>query len=182
MFTWKSIWPNLRDLICDSLEFINSVWSVQTSYLWFSVYKLKCSTCFRVSKILCENIYFSNEIPLFILMEWVLGDCWRENPLCRSCKFPLERAKTTSPTKTGRLTIVKSAKNSNSFQYVIAKDTVPECVQISFNEPGTNISDWVVVQSGASSLAKHGGAYFSAVYGSIQDPIAGPGLFDIQVP
>ena len=31
---------------------------------------------------------------------------------------------------------------------------------------------WEKVQSGASSLAKHGGAYFSAVYGSIQDPIA----------
>ena len=38
-----------------------------------------------------------------------------------------------------------------------------------------------LVQSGASSLAKHGGAYFSAVYGFIQDPIAAPGLFDIQV-
>ena len=38
------------------------------------------------------------------------------------------------------------------------------------------------LQSGASSRAKHGGAYFSAVYGSIQDPIAAPGLFDIQVP
>ena len=38
------------------------------------------------------------------------------------------------------------------------------------------------LQSGASSLAKHGGAYFSAVYGSLQDPIAAPGLFDIQVP
>ena len=30
-------------------------------------------------------------------------------------------------------------------------------------------------QSGASSLAKHGGAYFSAVYGSIEDPVAAPG-------
>ena len=40
----------------------------------------------------------------------------------------------------------------------------------------------IQIQSGASSLAKHGGAYFSAVYGSIQDPIAAPGLFDIQVP
>ena len=39
-----------------------------------------------------------------------------------------------------------------------------------------------LLQSGASSLAKHGGAYFSAVYGSLQDPIAAPGLFDIQVP
>ena len=31
------------------------------------------------------------------------------------------------------------------------------------------------VQSGASSRAKHGGAYFSAVYGSIEDPMAAPG-------
>ena len=38
------------------------------------------------------------------------------------------------------------------------------------------------LQSGASGLAKHGGAYFSAIYGSLQDPIAAPGLFDIQVP
>ena len=30
------------------------------------------------------------------------------------------------------------------------------------------------VQSGASSQAKHGGAYFSAVSGSIKDPIAVP--------
>ena len=40
----------------------------------------------------------------------------------------------------------------------------------------------MMIQSGASSPAKQGGAYFSAVYGSIQDPIAAPGLFDIQVP
>ena len=53
----------------------------------------------------------------------------------------------------------------------IRKDTI--------NRIRTNI---VHVQSGASSPAKHGGAYFSAVYGSIQDPIAAPGLFDIQVP
>ena len=31
------------------------------------------------------------------------------------------------------------------------------------------------LQSGASSQAKHGGAYFSAVYGSIEDPMAAPG-------
>ena len=31
-----------------------------------------------------------------------------------------------------------------------------------------------LIQSGASSLAKHGGAYFSAVSGSIKDPIAVP--------
>ena len=38
------------------------------------------------------------------------------------------------------------------------------------------------LQSGASSLAKHGGAYFSAVYGSIQDPIAAPGPYENQEP
>ena len=30
------------------------------------------------------------------------------------------------------------------------------------------------IQSGASSRAKHGGAYFSGVYGSIEDPMAAP--------
>ena len=34
------------------------------------------------------------------------------------------------------------------------------------------------VQSGASSQAKHGGAYFSAVYGSIEDPLAAPGPYE----
>ena len=34
------------------------------------------------------------------------------------------------------------------------------------------------VQSGASSQAKHGGAYFSAVYGSIEDPMAAPGPYE----
>ena len=38
------------------------------------------------------------------------------------------------------------------------------------------------IQSGASSLAKHGGAYFSAVFGSIQDPIATPGPYENQEP
>ena len=37
------------------------------------------------------------------------------------------------------------------------------------------------IQSGASSLAKHGGAYFSAVYGSIEDPVAAPGPCKPQV-
>ena len=36
------------------------------------------------------------------------------------------------------------------------------------------------LQSGASSLAKHGGDYFSAVYGSIKDPIAAPGPYEPQ--
>ena len=31
------------------------------------------------------------------------------------------------------------------------------------------------LQSGASSQAKHGGAYFSAIYGSIKDPVTAPG-------
>ena len=35
------------------------------------------------------------------------------------------------------------------------------------------------VQSGASSQAKHGGAYFSAVSGSIKDPIAVPGRHEV---
>ena len=39
-----------------------------------------------------------------------------------------------------------------------------------------------ILQSGAPSLAKHGGAYFSAVYGSIKDPIAAPGLYGKQEP
>ena len=34
------------------------------------------------------------------------------------------------------------------------------------------------VQSGASGLAKNGGAYFSAVYGSVKDPIAAPGPYE----
>ena len=38
------------------------------------------------------------------------------------------------------------------------------------------------LQSGASSLAKQGGAYFSAVCGSIQDPIAAPGPHETQEP
>ena len=36
------------------------------------------------------------------------------------------------------------------------------------------------LQSGRCSPAKHGGAYFSAVYGFIKDPIVAPGLFEIQ--
>ena len=35
------------------------------------------------------------------------------------------------------------------------------------------------IQSGASSQAKIGGAYFSGVTGSIQDPIAVPGLYEV---
>ena len=41
----------------------------------------------------------------------------------------------------------------------------------------TNITS---IQSGRSSLAKHGGAYFSAVNGSIKDPIAAPGPYENQ--
>ena len=37
-----------------------------------------------------------------------------------------------------------------------------------------------IIQSGRSSLAKHGGAYFSAIYGSIEDPIAVPGPYENQ--
>ena len=35
------------------------------------------------------------------------------------------------------------------------------------------------IQSGASSQAKHGGAYFSAVSGSIKDLIAVPGWHEV---
>ena len=49
-----------------------------------------------------------------------------------------------------------------------------------------NWTDWInwslggvkYIQSGASSRAKHGGAYFSAVYGSIEDPMAAPGPYE----
>ena len=53
-------------------------------------------------------------------------------------------------------------------------------------EPTTTIlvKNWVFflkmqLQSGASSRAKHGGAYFSAVSGSIKDPIAVPGWHEV---
>ena len=36
------------------------------------------------------------------------------------------------------------------------------------------------LQSGRCSRAKHGDAYFSAICGSIQDPIAAPGLYENQ--
>ena len=39
-----------------------------------------------------------------------------------------------------------------------------------------------ILQSGASSLAKHGVAYFSAVYGSIEDSVAAPVHCKPQVP
>ena len=37
-----------------------------------------------------------------------------------------------------------------------------------------------MVQSGRCSLAKHGDAYFLAVYGLMKDPIAAPGLYENQ--
>ena len=45
--------------------------------------------------------------------------------------------------------------------------------------PANNLTIWnlVYLQSGASSRAKDGGAYFSAVYGSIEDPMAAPGPY-----
>ena len=42
------------------------------------------------------------------------------------------------------------------------------------------MSKYKKVQSGRCSPAKHGGAYFSAVYGFMKDPIAAPGPFEIQ--
>ena len=40
----------------------------------------------------------------------------------------------------------------------------------------------IFLQSGASSQAKIGGAYFSGVTGSIQDPIAVPGPCEVTEP
>ena len=37
-----------------------------------------------------------------------------------------------------------------------------------------------ILQSGRSSPAKHGDAYFSAVYGFMKDPIAAPGPYENQ--
>ena len=37
----------------------------------------------------------------------------------------------------------------------------------------------IPLQSGASSHAKHGGAYFSALKGSIKDPITVPGRHEV---
>ena len=43
----------------------------------------------------------------------------------------------------------------------------------------THIDDFIILQSGASSRSKIGGAYFSDVTGSIQDPIAVPGPCEV---
>ena len=45
-------------------------------------------------------------------------------------------------------------------------------------QPAFSISQGQLT-SGASSQAKHGGAYFSAVSGSIKDPIAVPGWQEV---
>ena len=45
---------------------------------------------------------------------------------------------------------------------------------------GTPEQKKYLIQSGRCSLAKHGDAYFSAICGSIQDPIAAPGLYENQ--
>ena len=42
------------------------------------------------------------------------------------------------------------------------------------------MSKYKKVQSGRCSPAKHGGAYFSAVYGFMKDPIAAPGQYENQ--
>ena len=38
----------------------------------------------------------------------------------------------------------------------------------------------IQLQSGQCSRAKHGDAYFSAVYGFMKDPIAAPGPYENQ--
>ena len=58
--------------------------------------------------------------------------------------------------------------------------TFPPLSQKSLDQLFDNCISFSLLQSGASSLAKHGGAYFSVVYGSIQDPIAAPGPYENQ--
>ena len=60
----------------------------------------------------------------------------------------------------------------------------PEGNLLRFSLSPMSVSQYLlqIIQSGASSLAKHGGAYFSAVYGSVQDPIAAPGPYENQEP
>ena len=41
---------------------------------------------------------------------------------------------------------------------------------------------WAQLHSGVSSQAKHRGAYFSAVYGSIKDPMAPPVPYETLEP
>ena len=48
----------------------------------------------------------------------------------------------------------------------------------SYQQNYTN--EYQDIQSGRCSPAKHGDAYFSAICGSIQDPIAAPGLYENQ--
>ena len=48
------------------------------------------------------------------------------------------------------------------------------------NKNGVTIFKYVL--SGTSCPAKHGYAYFSAVYGPIKDPIAAPGPYENQEP
>ena len=50
----------------------------------------------------------------------------------------------------------------------------------SRKETPLKIQKYKEIQSGRSGLAKHGGAYFSAIYGSIEDPIAVPGPYENQ--
>ena len=56
----------------------------------------------------------------------------------------------------------------------------PEIFSIDQRMKYLHANAWyfVHVQFGASSRAKHGGAYFSAVYGSIEDRMAAPGPYE----
>ena len=58
--------------------------------------------------------------------------------------------------------------------------------QPAFKNKNYKLQKWklqtikTLLQSGRSSLAKHGGAYFSAVYGFMKDLIAAPGPYENQ--
>ena len=75
------------------------------------------------------------------------------------------------------------APQTNQNQEKVKNDVF--CTMFNFSL-STDFRTWVLkpgdLQSGASSPAKHGGAYFSAVFGSIADPVAAPGHCKPQVP
>ena len=71
---------------------------------------------------------------------------------------------------------------STEIQFVILSSTAGrlEPTERSLQGGLSRSQHWRQIQSGRSSLAKHGGAYFSAVYGFMKDPIAAPGPYENQ--
>ena len=66
---------------------------------------------------------------------------------------------------------------SMSINKLTSLEAMTECATLSNTDVDTRATS---LQSGASSHAKHGGAYFSAVRWSIKDPIAVPGRDEVQ--